>query len=186
VEPFYQPHLHSWSTDGQPLRLVEQTLQAKDTEGKALACYGVFPAPLFPGGWLVGRSHLAALCGWPSGERDYDPVIGMVLRQVAAAGQTGMDPGLGQCPLAYQSCGSRLDPRSQSAGERNRPGRPHFCLPAADQKPLAPPIEPKWVHGKRRIVEPDRMLPPLEMEERISAALDCPREDHLSLSKNVV
>ena len=38
---FTQPHLHSWSTDGQPLRLVEQTPQAKDTDGKALACYGV-------------------------------------------------------------------------------------------------------------------------------------------------
>jgi hypothetical protein len=36
-----QPHMHAWS-DGKPVRLVEQTVPAKDPEGKALACYGLY------------------------------------------------------------------------------------------------------------------------------------------------
>jgi hypothetical protein len=53
------------------------------------------------------------------------------------------------------------------------------------KSPWLNPIEPKWVHGKRRIVEPDRTLSPDELEERVCAALTCSREDHLAVSKNV-
>ena len=61
-----------------------------------------------------------------------------------------------------------------------------FVCPLPTKSPWLNPIEPKWVHGKRRIVEPNRTLPPLELEERVCAALDCPREDHLALPNNVV
>jgi len=46
-------------------------------------------------------------------------------------------------------------------------------------------IGSKWVHGKRRIVEPERALSPLEAEERVCAALSCSAEDHLFISENV-
>lgn len=46
-------------------------------------------------------------------------------------------------------------------------------------------IEPKWIHSKRRIVEPKRALSPLEVEERVCAALSCSMEDNLLISKIV-
>jgi transposase len=49
--------------------------------------------------------------------------------------------------------------------------------------PWLNPIEPKWVHGKRRAVEPDRLLTASEVEERACAALGCTQEPHLSLPK---
>jgi hypothetical protein len=36
-----QPQLHAWSDDA-PVRLVAQTVPAKDPEGKAMACYGLY------------------------------------------------------------------------------------------------------------------------------------------------
>jgi hypothetical protein len=36
-----QPALHAWSDD-KPVRLVEQTVPAKDPGGKAVACYGLY------------------------------------------------------------------------------------------------------------------------------------------------
>ena len=47
------------------------------------------------------------------------------------------------------------------------------------------PIEPKWVHGKRRVVEPDRLLTAQEVEERACAALAAAHEAHLTLPKKV-
>ena len=36
-----QPPMHAWSDD-KPVRLVEKTVPAKDPEGKAVACYGLY------------------------------------------------------------------------------------------------------------------------------------------------
>ncbi|MGI8551348.1 MAG: hypothetical protein ACR2PL_11270 [Dehalococcoidia bacterium] len=47
------------------------------------------------------------------------------------------------------------------------------------KSPWLNPIEPKWVHGKRRIVEPARLLSADELDERVCAAFDCSREHHL-------
>jgi hypothetical protein len=36
-----QPHMQAWSDD-KPIRLVEKAVPAKDPEGKAVACYGLY------------------------------------------------------------------------------------------------------------------------------------------------
>jgi hypothetical protein len=36
-----RPHLASWTDDGVPVRLVEQTVTRRDPDPKALACYGL-------------------------------------------------------------------------------------------------------------------------------------------------
>jgi hypothetical protein len=46
------------------------------------------------------------------------------------------------------------------------------------------PIEAKWVHGKRRVVEPDGLLTAHELAERICAAFDCTHYEHLSIAEN--
>jgi hypothetical protein len=49
------------------------------------------------------------------------------------------------------------------------------------KSPWLKAIEPKWVHSKRRVAEPARLLAVTELEERICAAFDCPREDHFTI-----
>jgi hypothetical protein len=44
------------------------------------------------------------------------------------------------------------------------------------KSPWLNPIEPKWGHGKRRVVEPTRLLSAAELIDRVYAAFAC---DHL-------
>ncbi|MDP9350319.1 MAG: transposase, partial [Chloroflexota bacterium] len=53
------------------------------------------------------------------------------------------------------------------------------------KSPWLNPIEPKWVHTKRKIVEPDRLLSAEELADRVCAALSCKHEDHLPIPDKV-
>ena len=51
--------------------------------------------------------------------------------------------------------------------------------------PWLNPIEPKWVHGKRAVAEPDRLLSAAELEARVYAYYGCERAEHLVMPKKV-
>jgi transposase len=57
------------------------------------------------------------------------------------------------------------------------------CLPV--KSPWLNPIEPKWLHGKRWIVEPARLLTANDVAERVCAGFGCIHETHLSLPQKV-
>jgi hypothetical protein len=46
-------------------------------------------------------------------------------------------------------------------------------------------IEPKWVHGKRKVVEPDGLLGAYELADRVCGVFGCPHYEHLSISQEV-
>jgi hypothetical protein len=49
------------------------------------------------------------------------------------------------------------------------------------KSPWLNPIEPKWVHGKRAIIEPARLLTGQEVAERVCGYFGCVHEPHLSI-----
>jgi transposase len=51
------------------------------------------------------------------------------------------------------------------------------------KSPWLNPIEPKWVHGKRAVVEPARVLTAQEVAARVCAYYACAYEAHLSISE---
>jgi transposase len=53
------------------------------------------------------------------------------------------------------------------------------------KSPWLNPIEPKWLHGKRRVAEPARLLSADELIGRVCAAFDCPHDDHLAIPQKV-
>lgn len=53
------------------------------------------------------------------------------------------------------------------------------------KSPWLNPIEPKWGHAKRRIIEPARLLTARQLEDRVCAAFGCPRCDHLAIPQEV-
>ena len=57
--------------------------------------------------------------------------------------------------------------------------------PLPIKSPWLNPIEAQWVHGKRKVVEPDRLLPARDLAERVCAVFDCPYEPHLAIPKLV-
>jgi hypothetical protein len=53
------------------------------------------------------------------------------------------------------------------------------------QSPWLNAIEPKWVHGKRRVVEFDGLLGAYELADRVCGAFGCPHHGHLSVAQEV-
>ncbi|GAC1536690.1 MAG: hypothetical protein NVS2B7_06520 [Herpetosiphon sp.] len=54
------------------------------------------------------------------------------------------------------------------------------CL-LPSKSPWLNPIEPTWVHGKRAVLEPARVLTKQELIERVCAYYGCAYDTHLSL-----
>jgi hypothetical protein len=62
-------------------------------------------------------------------------------------------------------------------------GCPHCLLPK--QSPWLNAIEPKWVHGKRKVVEPEGLLGAYELADRVCRIFGCPHYEHLSIPQEV-
>jgi hypothetical protein len=58
------------------------------------------------------------------------------------------------------------------------------CLLPTKSPWLTGSMEPKWVHGKRKVVEPEGLLTAYELAERVCAVFDCPHYEHLSIPEN--
>lgn len=173
-----RPALHAWA-DGAPVRLVAQTVADDDPDPKALACFGLLlQRPEAPEEvWLRfvdGRPVSAittAFLAW-CGER------------LAALGTTTL-------VLVWDNAGWHVS-RAVCRWLREHNQRAHReggvrlvpCL-LPTKSPWLNPIEPKWVHGKRRVAEPARLLTAADLEDRICAAFACPRYDHLAIPKEV-
>ncbi len=54
------------------------------------------------------------------------------------------------------------------------------CL-LPSKSPWLNPIEPKWMHGKRAVLEPARVLSEQELADRVCADYGCEHETHLSI-----
>jgi transposase len=76
-----------------------------------------------------------------------------------------------------------LRQHNQSVLTAQRQGQAGVCiipcwLPI--KSPWLNRIEPHWVHGKRAIVEPARLLTAQELEKRVCDYFGCPLVDHLT------
>jgi transposase len=60
-----------------------------------------------------------------------------------------------------------------------------MACPLPIKSPWLNPIEPKWVHGKKRVVEPARLLTRDELEARVYDALGADLADHLVMPDKV-
>ena len=175
-----RPALHAW-TGGGPPRLVAHTVAGDDPDPKALACYGMLvrPAVAEPEAvWLrfVGGRPVSALTArflaWCCDRLAARGVTALVLVWDNAAWHVSQEVQRwlrDHNRRAHREGGVRLVP----------------CL-LPTKSPWLNPIEPKWVHGKRRVLEPARLLTARELEERVCAAFGCPVDDHLAIPQEVL
>ena len=63
--------------------------------------------------------------------------------------------------------------------KKDKAGVRIVVCPLPVKSPWLNPIEPKWVHGKRAIVEPDRPLTAQEVKERVCQYYGCPQHEPL-------
>ena len=164
-----QPDLHAWA-DQTPLRLREMTIPKNDPDPKAVACYGILRADRnevlvrFVDGRPV--SHVTtAFLAW-------------ICEQLAAEGKTVL-------ALIWDNASWHISREVRSwIREHNRQAKREggarilVCrLPV--KSPWLNRIEPKWVHAKRAVAEPDRTLTKAELIERICAYFNCKYVAHL-------
>ncbi|MDQ3779215.1 MAG: transposase, partial [Chloroflexota bacterium] len=166
-------------TDDAPVRLVEQAMPRDDRGPKALACYGLLVRQ--PG--MPEAVWLRFVAGRPVGTLT-EQFLGWCGDRLAAAGVTTL-------VLVWDNAAWHASRavRQWIRGHNRRVHReggvrlvPCF-LPT--KSPWLNPIEPKWVHGKRRVAEPARLLTAAELEDRVCAAFACPRADHLAIPQAV-
>ena len=72
-----------------------------------------------------------------------------------------------------------IDAHNRAVKRAGRGVRLVSC-PLPVKSPWLNPIEPKWVHTKRKVIEPDRLLTAHELATRVCAALNCSYEPHLA------
>jgi hypothetical protein len=174
-----RPALHTWADD-TPLRLVEQTVAADDPDPKALACYGLLvrPAATTPEAiWLrfVDGRPVSTVT---------TPFLAWCCERVAAQGAATLV--LIWDNAGWHSSGAvRRWLRDHNQRAHRQGGVRIIPCPLPTKSPWLNPIEPKWVHGKRRVVEPARLLSARELESRVCAALGCPVCAHLAIPQEV-
>jgi transposase len=171
-----RPGMAGWSAAGQPPRLVEGAV-APD-EPKALACYGLW-LPQTEQTWLRFV--------------DGRPISALTIQFLTwCAEQAAQVPGITRLVLLWDHASWHTSRMVREAVrthnqqvQRSSQGvvLAPYLLPR--KSPWLNPIEPKWLHAKRRIVEPERVLSLTEIEARVCQALACPHFDYLSLPNHV-
>jgi transposase InsO family protein len=176
------PGLHCWAEAGRPPRLVEQAVAKDDPDPKALACYGLYLRASAAGG--AGRMWLRFVAG--------RPVSGITTQFLAWCCAKLAAEGKRALLLIWDNASWHVSKEVRAwirehnrAVKRTGEGVRIVACYLPVKSPWLNAIEPKWVHGKRAVVEPDRLLTAAELIERVCAYYDCPCEPHLSLIQNV-
>jgi hypothetical protein len=173
-----RPALPAWREDA-PLRLVEQTVAKDDPDPKALACDG-----------LLLRDGLRPETVWLRfGEGRPVSTVTTAFRawcaeRLAATGAA--TPLLVWDNASWHVSGAVRTWLRAHTPRAHREGSVRIVpcfLP--HKSPWLNPIEPKWVPGKRRSVEPARLLTAAEWADRVCAALGCPHCEHLAIPHEV-
>ena len=179
-----QPALHAWTPAHQPLRVVEQTVPPTDPGPNALACYGLLVQERTTQG--VSQAHV-----WLRfvAERPVSAVTVVFLTWVCAK-----LTALGKTALLLvwdnaswhrsQAVRQWLRAHNQQVKREGQGIRIVSC-PLPIKSPWLNPLEAHWVHGKRAVVEPTRLLTAAELMERVTAHFGCPYEDPLSIPQEV-
>jgi hypothetical protein len=164
-----QPSLHTWTDE--PTRLVDQTVASDDPDPKALACYGL----LLPD---TDELMLRFVDGRPVSAITTQFLADCCTR-LAVRGTTALllvwDNASWHISKAVKGW---IRSHNRQVKHEGRGVRLLACqLPV--KAPWLNPIEPKWVHGKRAVVEPARLLSATELEERVCTYFGCHRQEHL-------
>lgn len=168
----HDPGLHTWSPEHAPLRLLEKEKAIPAGEPKALACYGMLQAD-------TSEMGLRFAEGRPVSELT-EQYLAWLCQELAAAGKKVLLLIWDNAPWhTSRRVRAWLRAHNRQVKQTGQGVRLVVCyLPA--KSPWLNNIEPKWVHGKRAVAEPERVLAPDELVERVCAYYGCPRTSPLS------
>jgi hypothetical protein len=179
-----QPNLHAWAEADEVLRLVEQAAAKNDPDPKALACYGLLVSCPAAPDTLPEQVWLRFV--------ENRPVSAVTTQYLAWCCEKLEQVGKTALIMIWDNASWHRSKEVRTwIRAHNRAVRQHgtgvrivaFYLPS--KSPWLNRIEPHWVHGKRNIVEPARLLSAQEVADRVCAYFGCVHESHLALTENV-
>ncbi len=181
---FALPKAFAWQRTDDPVRFVEQRWQKADPDAKALACYGVL--------WQRGPADAPLRDQMSLRFVDGRPVSEITTQFLAWCCAKLEAQGKRAWLLIWDNASWHYSKTVRSwIREHNQQvkltGKGVRILPLflPKQSPWLNPIEPKWVHGKRAVVEPNGLLTVRQLAERICAYFHCSYEAHLSIQEKV-
>jgi hypothetical protein len=174
-----QPHLKVWAEAEYPVRLIEKTLPQDDSGSKALVCYG-----------LLARWQDAADCQEKVWLRfaEGHPVSGLTISFLMWCCAQTQALQKRVLALIWDNASWHLSVAvKQWIRAHNQLVKRHghgvrlIVCPLPVKSPWLNPIEPMWMHGKHRVMEPERVLPVQELVERVCQAFGCVHEEPLTI-----
>jgi hypothetical protein len=178
-----RPALHAWAAAEQPLRLVEQTVAKDDPDPVALACYGLLVYP-HPDEAAREQAWLRFVDGRPVSALTTQ-FLAWCGQQLAARGKRALFLVWDNAPWhVSKEVRTWLRGHNRQVKRTGQGVRIIACyLPI--KSPWLNRMEPRWIHSKRKIVEPARLLTAHEVEARVCGAFHCPSQAHLSIPEKV-
>jgi len=171
--------LNSWSEEGKPLRLIQQSVAKDDPDPKAISCYGLY-LPELDQRWIrfvdgrpigcISTRFLQWCCErlQAVGKK----VLLLIWDNASWHVSKEVRCWLGKHNRCVKESGGEAGVRIVS------------CL-LPKKSPWLNAIEPKWVYGKRKVVEPEGLLGAYELADRVCRVFDCPHYEHLSVPQEV-
>jgi hypothetical protein len=175
---FERPSVHSWADATKPVRLLEKEARKDDPEPKALACYGMY-LPELKETWLRFV--------------DGRPVSAITTQFLEWCCEKLEQRGKKALFLIWDNASwhkshqvrNWIAAHNRAVKDSGRGGvRIVACL-LPTKSPWLNPIEPKWMHGKRKVLEPERLLGAYELADRVCGPFGCIHEPHLSIPQEV-
>jgi transposase len=173
------PTLSSWAEEGKPMRLVQQSFAKDDPDPKAISCYGLY-LPELDETWLRFV--------------DGRPVSGITIRFLSWCCEKLEAVGKKVLLLIWDNASWHISREVRRwLGQHNREVKKSgseagvrivSCL-LPKQSPWLNAIEPKWIHGKRKVVEPNGLLDADELADRVCRVFGCAHEPHLCIPQEV-
>jgi hypothetical protein len=159
---FAQPQAHAWAEPGAALRLLQRDPAQGETP-KALACFGA-----------VRQDTEDVLLYFSEGQPNSMQMWWFIIGLLALARQEGKrvvliiwDNASWHKSRDLRAWMRAYNRAAKAAGE---PRLLTHLLPV--KSPWLNPIEPRWVHTKRSVCEPDGPLTPGELQRRICVHFD--------------
>jgi hypothetical protein len=176
---FERPSLYSWEQAGQPIRLRQKARRKDDPEPKALSCYGLH-LPELEQTWLrfVDGRPVSAIT---------TQFLWWCCRRLRARGKRALlliwdNASWHKSHQVRDWIGAHNRKVKDSGGQTGVRIVP--CL-LPTKSPWLDAIEPQWIHSKRKVVEPERLLGAHELADRVCGVFGSPHYEHLSIPQEV-
>jgi transposase len=159
---FAQPNAFAWAEPGEPLRLIQRTPKRDEPE-KALACFGAVRQD-------TQETVLYFAAGQPNSELMWLFIIALLA--LARSELKKVVVLLWDNATWHKSKRLRqwIRTYNQAAKQAGEPRLLTWLLPR--HSPWLNPIEPRWIHAKRAVCEPEGELSSAELKRRLSSYFD--------------